>query len=59
MCTNVSTSPCKPSLDDEANQVYRNGDAAAMAAAEATVQAHIGARADLVQLDPNQRQAAH
>jgi len=43
----------------EANQVYRNGDAAAMAAAEAIVQAHIGARADLMQLDPNARQAAH
>ena len=43
----------------EANQVYRNSDAAAMAAAEAIVQAHIGARADLMQLDPNERQAAH
>ena len=43
----------------EANQVYRNGDAAAMAAAEAIIQAHIGARADLMQLDPNERQAAH
>ena len=43
----------------EANQVYRNGDAAAMAAAGAIVQAHIGARADLMQLDPTERQAAH
>ena len=43
----------------EANAVYRNGDAAAMAAAEAIVKAHADAHAELMGVTPAERQAAH
>jgi ferredoxin len=43
----------------EANRVYRNGDADAMAAAEAIVGAHIAAQPGLMGLDPKDRQVAH
>jgi ferredoxin len=42
-----------------ANFAYRNGDADAMAQAEAIVQQHIAAHADLMAIDPKERQAAH
>ena len=43
----------------EANGVYRNGDADAMAKAEAIVKAHIGAQKDLMAIPATERQAAH
>ena len=43
----------------EANAVYRLGDAAAIAAAEAIVHAHIQAQPALMAIDPKERQAAH
>ena len=43
----------------EANSVYRAGDAAAVAAAEAIVQAHVAAHADLMAVEPAERAAAH
>ena len=43
----------------EANTVYRNGDAAAMAAAEAIVKAHIAAHPDLMGIGAKERAAAH
>jgi NAD-dependent dihydropyrimidine dehydrogenase PreA subunit len=42
-----------------ANDVYRNGDADAMAKAEAIVAAHVAAHADLMAIDPKERAAAH
>ena len=43
----------------EANTVYRLGDADAMAAAEAVVQAHIAAQPELMAIPAAERQAAH
>jgi NAD-dependent dihydropyrimidine dehydrogenase PreA subunit len=43
----------------EANNVYRNGDADAMAKAEAIVKAHTASHPDLMKMDPKDRQAAH
>jgi ferredoxin len=42
-----------------ANDLYRLGDADAMAQAEAIVQAHVAAHPDLMAIDPKERQAAH
>jgi hypothetical protein len=43
----------------DANAVYRAGDAGALAQAEAVVQAHIAAHADLMAVAPAERAAAH
>ena len=43
----------------EANAVYRAGDAAAVAQAEAIVKAHMEAHADLMGVAPAERAAAH
>lgn len=43
----------------EANTVYRIGDAKAVAAAEAIVQAHVKAWPDLMAIPGKERQAAH
>jgi ferredoxin len=43
----------------EANAVYRAGDADAFAKAEAIVQAHIAAHAELMTVAPTERAAAH
>jgi len=43
----------------EANTVYRLGDAQAMAAAEAIVQAHVKKWPDLMAISGKERQAAH
>ncbi len=43
----------------EANKVYRAGDATAVAAAAAIVEAHVAAHADLLSLAPADRAAAH
>jgi ferredoxin len=43
----------------EANTIYRNGDADAMAAAEAIVKAHVDSHAELMAVAPESRQAAH
>jgi ferredoxin len=42
-----------------ANAIYRNGDADAMAQAEAIVQQHIAAQPVLMAIPPAERQAAH
>ena len=42
-----------------ANDIYRNGDADAMAKAEAIVKAHVESHADLMAIDPKERAAAH
>ena len=43
----------------EANAVYRNGDADAMAQAEAIVQAHVASHPELMAIPGAERQAAH
>jgi NAD-dependent dihydropyrimidine dehydrogenase PreA subunit len=43
----------------EANSIYRNGDADAMAKAEAIVKAHVSAQPELMKIDPQDRQASH
>ena len=43
----------------EANAVYRANDASAFAQAEALVQAHVAAHADLMGVPPAERAAAH
>ena len=43
----------------EANAVYRNGDAEAVAKAEAIVQAHVASHPELMAIAPTERQAAH
>jgi ferredoxin len=42
-----------------ANDVYRSGDADTVAKADGIVKAHVAARADLMAIDPKDRQAAH
>jgi ferredoxin len=42
-----------------ANATFRAGDASALAAAEAIVQAHVAAHADLMAVAPAERAAAH
>ena len=42
-----------------ANDVYRSGDPAAIAQAEALVKAHMAAHPELLAIDPKDRQAAH
>ena len=43
----------------EANAVYRNGDADAMARAEEIAKAHVAAHADIMAVPAAERQAAH
>jgi hypothetical protein len=43
----------------EANAVYRNGDADAVAKAEAIVKSHVAAHPDLMAVPAAERQAAH
>ncbi len=43
----------------EANEVYRAGDPAAVAKAEALVAAHISAHPELISIPPAERAAAH
>jgi hypothetical protein len=43
----------------EANSVFRAGDAAAVAAAEAIAAAHVAAHPDLMAVAPSERAAAH
>lgn len=43
----------------EANNVYRAGDAGAVAQAEEIVKAHVAAHADLMAVPPTERAAAH
>jgi ferredoxin len=42
-----------------ANDVYRSGDPAAVAQAEALVKAHMAAHPELLAIDPKDRQTAH
>ena len=42
-----------------ANDVYRGGDAAAVAKAVAMVESHIASHPDLMAIDPKDRQASH
>jgi ferredoxin len=53
-----STPPSQKDLID-ANSIYRIGDPAASAKAEALVQAHVAAQASLMSIPPTERQAAH
>lgn len=55
----VDAVPASQKAFIEANAVYRNGDADAMAAAEAIVQSHIQAHPELIALHPKERQPAH
>jgi hypothetical protein len=43
----------------DANAVYRNGDADAMAKAEEIVKAHIASQAEIMAVPAAERQAAH
>jgi NAD-dependent dihydropyrimidine dehydrogenase PreA subunit len=42
-----------------ANDLYRSGDADAIAKAEAIVKAHVDANPELMAIDPKERQVAH
>jgi ferredoxin len=53
-----STPPSQKELV-EANAVYRAGDAGAVSSAEAIVQAHVAAHADLMAVPPAERAVAH
>ncbi|MBF8301601.1 MAG: Ferredoxin [Acidobacteria bacterium] len=55
----VESTPASQQGLIEANAVYRAGDAAAVAQAEAMVQAHVAAHADLMAVAPAERAAAH
>ena len=55
----VESTPASQKGFIEANAVYRAGDAAAVAGAEALVKAHIAAHADLMGVEPAERAAAH
>ena len=55
----VESTPASQQGLIEANAVYRVGDAAAVAQAEALVQAHMAAHADLMAVAPAERAAAH
>ena len=55
----VDATPSSQSDLIEANAAYRNGDAAAMAAADALVKAHVTAHRELMSLPASERQAAH
>ncbi len=55
----VESTPASQNGLIEANAVYRVGDAAAVAGAEALVKAHIAAHADLMGVEPAERAAAH
>ena len=55
----VESTPASQQGLIEANAVYRAGDATAVAQAEAIVQAHMAAHADLMAVAPAERAAAH
>jgi len=55
----VESTPASQQGLIEANAVYRVGDAAAVAQAEALVKAHMAAHADLMGVAPAERAAAH
>jgi NAD-dependent dihydropyrimidine dehydrogenase PreA subunit len=55
----VDTVPASQKALTEANAIYRNGEPDAMSAAEAIVKAHIESHAELMNLAPAERQAAH
>ena len=55
----VDSTPSRQKALIDANTVYRGGEPDAVAKANALVQAHIDAHADLMAIDPQQRQAAH
>ena len=55
----VESTPASQQELVEANAVYRVGDPAAVAKAEAIVKAHMAAHADLMGVAPAERAAAH
>ena len=55
----VDATPSSQSDLVAANAAYRNGDAAAMAEADALVKAHVAAHGELMSLPAAERQTAH
>ena len=55
----VESTPASQKTLVEANAVFRPADPAAVARAEAIVQAHVDAHPELMAIDPNDRAAAH
>jgi len=55
----VDTTPASQKALVNANAVYRAGDAGAVAEAVSIVESHVESHADLMAIDPKDRQAAH
>jgi len=55
----IDSTPSNQKILIEANAIYRNGDADAMARAEELVKAHMAAQPSLMAIAPAERQAAH
>jgi NAD-dependent dihydropyrimidine dehydrogenase PreA subunit len=55
----VDSTPSNQRSLVEANAIYRSGDAASVAKAEAIVKAHVAANPDLMAVPAAERQAAH
>ena len=55
----VDATPSSQRILVDANATYRNGDAAAMAQADALVKAHVTAQRELMSLPASERQAEH
>ncbi len=55
----VDSTPASQKELIAANDVYRGGDAGAVAKAVALVESHVAAHPDLMAIDPKDRQASH
>jgi ferredoxin len=55
----IDSTPSSQKQLVSANDVYRGGDPDAVAKAAALVQTHVEANAELMAIDPKERQAAH
>jgi ferredoxin len=55
----VDSTPASQKGLIDANTVYRSGEPDAVAKANALVETHVQEHADLMAIDPQQRQAAH
>ena len=55
----VDSTPASQKALVDANKIYRSGEAAAVAQAEAIVKAHVDGHAELMAIAPADRAAAH
>ena len=62
MPTTITSADATPASQKDlvrANEVFRTGEADAVARAETNVQEHIASHPELMAIDPKERQAAH